>query len=121
MKRVIVESPYGHRDPAVVERNKRYLRACMRDCLLRGESPYASHGLYTQEGVLDDNVPEERELGIQAGFVWRRSAHATVVYKDLGISNGMAYGIQAAVSLCGEDGEHTLEFRTLGGEWAQDV
>jgi len=44
----------------LVEENLKYLRRCMVDCLKRGEAPYASHGLYTQEGVLDDTVSEER-------------------------------------------------------------
>lgn len=70
--RVIVESPYA----GDIDRNVRYVRACMRDCLLllRGESPFASHALYTQEGVLRDDVPEERMHGISAGFAWREAA-----------------------------------------------
>lgn len=84
-KCVIVESPYA----GDVEGNLRYLRECMRDCILRGESPYASHGLLTQEGVLRDGVPEERALGISAGFAWRSRADLVVFYADLGISKGM--------------------------------
>jgi hypothetical protein len=74
-------------------RNLDYARAAMKDCLLRGEAPYASHLLYTQPGVLDDTIPEEREHGIQAGFAWRQVAAKTVVYTDLGISRGMEYGM----------------------------
>ena len=95
MRRVIVESPYA----GDVERNVHYTRQCMRDCLLRGEAPYASHLLYTQEGVLDDTVAEEREYGIQAGFAWRDVADATIVYDDYGISGGMQYGIDHAQKL----------------------
>lgn len=47
MRLVIIESPFA----GDVVRNLRYLRACMRDCLRRGEAPYASHALYTQPGV----------------------------------------------------------------------
>jgi len=67
MRRVIIESPFAGKGETASERmfeeykNIRYLRACMRDCLLKGEAPFASHGLYTQEGVLDDTIPEERE------------------------------------------------------------
>ncbi len=50
MRRAIIESPFA----GDVERNVRYARAAMRDCLMRRETPYASHLLYTQEGVLDD-------------------------------------------------------------------
>lgn len=104
MRRVIIESPYA----GDVETNKRYLQACMRDCLLRGEAPFASHGLYTQPGVLCDEVPIEREHGIQAGFAWREAAAATVVYIDLGISRGMKYGIEHAQKL-----GHDVEMRSL--------
>lgn len=108
MIRVIIESPYA----GDVEKNMRYLWACMSDCLHRGETPYASHGLYTQPGVLRDDVPEERELGIRAGFAWRAVAEKTVVYTDLGVSRGMEYGIAHATEL-----GHPIEYRQLRGEW----
>jgi len=117
VRRVIVESPFAGETPEEAERNLRYLRACMRDCLLRGESPYASHGLYTQPGVLNDAVPEERDHGIQAGFAWRAVADATIVYSDLGVSRGMVKGIQHADKLRAEGDDHEIEFRELGGEW----
>jgi len=108
VRRVIIESPYA----GDVERNLRYLRACMADCLRRGEAPFASHGLYTQEGVLDDRNPSERAHGIAAGFAWRTVADATVIYLDLGWSLGMFQG---------EADSHArsvpVEHRWLGGEW----
>jgi len=105
MIRVIIESPFA----GDIEKNLKYLRICMRDCLLRGEAPFASHGLYTQPNVLDDSVPEERERGIQAGFAWRDVAEKTVVYTDLGISKGMEYGIAHAAARGCE-----IEYRSLG-------
>lgn len=104
MRLVIIESPYA----GDVEKNLAYLRAAMHDCLMRGEAPFASHGLYTQPGVLDDNYPAERELGIQAGFAWRKAAAATVVYTDLGYSRGMNFGIEDATKI-----GHPIEYRTL--------
>lgn len=104
LTRVIVESPYA----GDVETNIRYLRACMRDCLLRGEAPFASHALYCQDGVLDDDVPHERELGIEAGLLWGKAADVTVVYTDLGISRGMELGIERARRL-----KRPIEFRQL--------
>ena len=89
---VAIESPYA----GDVERNLRYLRACMADCISRGEAPYASHALYTQPGVLDDTVPEERALGIAAGFDWAALAECRAVYTDIGISDGMRVGISHA-------------------------
>lgn len=92
MRLVIIESPYAGN----VALNLAYVRAAMKDCLLRGEAPYASHALYTQLGVLDDTIPEQRTLGIEAGFAWRSVAHATVFYVDLGYSSGMNLGKTAA-------------------------
>lgn len=111
MRRVIVESPFA----GDVETNLKYLRAAMRDCLLRGEAPFASHGLYTQPGVLDDDVPAERTHGIEAGFAWRHVADATVVYTDRGYSKGMQYGIEDALKR-----GVPVEYRTLP-EWRDDA
>lgn len=118
MRLVIIESQYaGDR-----ERNESYLSACIADCVARGESPYASHAILTRKGVLDDNKPEERERGIQLGFAWRKLAHATVVYADLGVSRGMIKGIEDAMSLDQiaryEGSCHKIELRYLGGEWS---
>lgn len=110
MRLVIVESPLS----GDVPRNIRYARACMRDALMRGDAPFASHLLYAQEGILDDLKPDERGLGIVAGFEWGRAAEATVVYTDLGISAGMKLGIQDA-----ELSRRPVEYRKLGGEWAE--
>lgn len=107
---VVVESPYA----GDVQLNTEYARACMHDCLLRGEAPFVSHMLYTQAGVLDDTVPAERQLGINAGFAWRIHAQKTVVYEDLGVSSGMQAGINHAYSV-----GHTVERRRLGGKWDQ--
>jgi len=105
----IIESPYaGH--PAAIEINIEYARACVRDSLIRGESPIASHLLYTQPGILDDTIPEERQHGIDAGLAWRKVAEKTVVYTDLGITPGMEYGIEAAFNAGLE-----IEYRTLEG------
>lgn len=91
---VILESPFA----GDVEANVEYGRACVRDSLLRGEAPIASHLLYTQPGILDDNIASERQHGIDAGLAWRKVAEASVVYIDRGISNGMQYGIDAALA-----------------------
>ena len=112
MRRVIVEHPYA----GDIEENLRYGRACVADCLRRGEAPFASALLYTQVGVLDDTIPAEREHGIQAGFAWREMADATVVYTDRGISRGMQYGIDHAKPLV-DHARHIVEYRTLGGAW----
>ncbi len=89
---VIIESPFA----GDVETNIKFARACMRDSLNRGESPFAMHLLYTQEGILDDDIPEERNRGIEAGLAWGKYARRTIVYTNLGITEGMEKGIQRA-------------------------
>ncbi len=110
-RRVIIESPFAGQ----VERNLAYVRACMRDSLKRGEAPFASHALYTQPGVLDDTVPEERELGIEAGFEWRWGAE-TAFYVDLGWSGGMKKGLEDCLMH-----HHPWHTRSLGGYWAEFI
>lgn len=105
MKLVIIESPYA----GDVEANIEYARKCVKDSLSRGEAPIASHLLYTQEGILDDNIPSERQWGIDAGLAWRKVADVSVVYLDLGISKGMHYGILSAVRA-----GVPIEYRKLG-------
>lgn len=97
-KLVVIESPFAGPNPETIKRNIIYARFCVRDSLLRGEYPIASHLLYTQEGILDDNIPHERALGIEAGLVWGAHADITAVYQDLGMSSGMYKGILRAKS-----------------------
>lgn len=99
MKRVIIESPFSPSNGRTVEQNIRYARQCVRDSLMRGEAPIASHLLHTQEGILDDNEPKERELGMKAGFAWTEVADLVAVYEDWGMSKGMREGIDIAKDL----------------------
>lgn len=109
MKLVIIESPYA----GDVEANVEYARRCVRDSLARGEAPIASHLLYTQPGILNDDKPEERQWGIDAGLAWRSVAQASVVYTDRGITKGMEYGITAA-----KNAKIPVEFRSIIKEYA---
>lgn len=104
MKLVIVESPYAGN----VSENVKYARECVRHSLSLGEAPIASHLLYTQDGILDDDIKSERDWGIDAGLAWRVVADYTAVYTDLGISMGMEYGIKAAKA-SGKD----VEYRSI--------
>lgn len=104
MKLVIIESPFA----GDVEANQDYARACLADSLARGEAPLASHLLYTQPGVLDDTIPEQRTQGIQAGLAWGYHADLTAVYLDRGMSRGMDIGVLRA-QMCGRP----VEYRSL--------
>jgi hypothetical protein len=92
---VIIESPYAGANPVAFRRNIAYLHAAIQDCLARGEVPYASHGFFP--GALDDNNPEQRKQGIEAGFKMAEAllAHGAfrALYTDRGISRGMNEGI----------------------------
>ena len=112
MRLVILESPYAGKTKNEIYRNLRYARACLLDCLMRDEAPFASHMLYTQDGVLRDSVPKERALGIAAGLAWGEKADATVVCTDLGISDGMAKGVMEA-----SRHRRLIEYRQLGADW----
>ena len=104
MKLVVIESPYA----GDVEKNLEYARRCMAHSLRLGEYPIASHLLYTQPGILDDDIPAERELGIGAGLAWAKFADKAIFYVDNGVSNGM----MAAHDLYICEGKR-IEYRSL--------
>lgn len=107
----IIESPFTGEK----EKNIQYARQCVKDSLNRNEAPIASHLLYTQPGILDDDDTEERELGINAGLEWRRVAERTAVYTDLGISEGMEYGIELA-----KKNGIEIVYRSIYGDYLYD-
>lgn len=89
MIRVIIESPFaacanGKYTKGAAEQ---YLRRCLLDSLLRGEAPFASHAIYPI--VLDDDDPDERRRGIEAGYAWMGQAEIVVFCVDLDWSPGM--------------------------------
>ena len=108
MNRVIVESPYSAPNPTRSKINEIYAEICLKDCILRGEAPFASHLLYTRTFVLDDCDAEERKLGIEVGLSWYDVANLCAVYSDIGISKGMQLGIERA-----KQKNVTVEYRSL--------
>lgn len=104
MKRVILESPFAGN----VVKNIRYARQCVKHSLSLGEAPIASHLLYTQKGILNDDIEEERRLGIDAGLAWKEVAEAQVFYVDFGMSKGMQYAYDYA-----RDNNIEVEFRRI--------
>jgi len=91
----IIVSPLRGESVEQMEHNKDYARTALRNSLLRGESPFASHLLYTQ--VLNDCIPEERAAGINAAAGLFPMADRVAVYFDRGISEGMRSEIDLAV------------------------
>ena len=106
MRPVIVESPYAGN----VERNLRYLRACILHSLSEHEAPFASHGFYTL--FLEDADPAQRRRGLRAGQAWGLKAGLIAVYDDLGITPGM----KESMELYSRAGI-PIEFRMLGIHW----
>lgn len=111
MRLVIIESPYGNANPCEIGANVEYARAAVRDAVLKGESPIASHLLFTQPGILRDEVAAERALGIAAGLAWRRTADASLFYTDRGWSRGMLAALESAA-----DAGAIFELRSLQGK-----
>ncbi len=113
---VDVETPYMANNEEQQRMHLLYARACVRDSLMRGETPFASHLFFTQPGILDDNLSNERQMGIEAGkkLIEAIPGIVTVVYQDLGISKGMLYGIERAVT-----NRRGVEYRNLENGWKQ--
>jgi len=97
--RIVIISPFATEDEAARKRHILYARRCVRDALLRGEFPFASHLLYTQSGILDDDIPAERQQGIAAGHAWMKVADRIAIYTDYGESGGMLADIAYAEHL----------------------
>jgi hypothetical protein len=106
MSLIILESPLA----GEVRRNRRYAKRALRNALIvHKDAPMVSHLLYAQKGVLNDLIPEERTLGIDAGLQWKEVAKKHVFYTDYGMSNGMKYGLKFATK-----NNVIVEYRTIG-------
>lgn len=92
---VIVESPFA----GDTEANLKYARRACRDCLMRGELPFASHLFFPQ--FLDDTNPAERKIGIDGGYeMWEAFVHPSIVfYLDRGWSPGMLKALDRAKAM----------------------
>lgn len=102
--KIMLESPYA----GDVELNTKYLNKCMRDSILNHtEAPIASHKLYPN--ALDEDKPEERELGINLGTQLQGVVDKLVVYEDYGITSGMMKAIVNATKI-----GLPIEYRKIG-------
>lgn len=89
---VIIESPFKGTDSVTEDEHRAYLERCIKECILRGETPYASHKMLTD--ALDDSDPGQRRIGINAGLAMAECLLKTgkaypVFYVDYGMSDGM--------------------------------
>lgn len=105
MKKVFICSPFGGKTE-----NLWIAKSMCSYAIKKGYAPIAPHLLYPQ--LLDDDKPEERELGIVAGLEWLKVCDEILVYtkhpqkgveniikESLTISKGMAVEIRLASSL----------------------
>lgn len=118
MQIVIIESPFKPSDETVaryrgqysraelLRQNLVYARLCLLNSLGRGESPLASHLLYTQ--VLSESN-DLREAGIKAGIEMYHRAGLSALYVDLGVSAGMK-NAQSHAQLIGVETTRRLLF-----------
>jgi hypothetical protein len=90
MKLVVIESPYA----GDIEKNLEFCLNICRYAVSKGYSPYASHLMFTQ--FLDDNVPEERQAGIDCGLAWGEKADMVWIClrPAESLSNGMRYAFE---------------------------
>jgi hypothetical protein len=99
MRRVILESPLAAPTRAEIDANKCYARACLKDCLIKGDAAICFHLLYdSPPEILDDLIPIHRSFCLEASSIWYGSfIEAVVVYVNLGCSPGMQAGINLAL------------------------
>jgi dienelactone hydrolase len=97
---IFVCSPFKGNENAEEE-----TREYCRELALAGKLPIAPHLYFTQ--FLDDDIPEERELGMRLGRMLMNFCNSLNIY----VSNGMkedidhAKDMKIAISICGKGGK----------------
>ncbi|MFP3153616.1 hypothetical protein LQZ18_04155 [Lachnospiraceae bacterium ZAX-1] len=90
-------SPYRAKNDEELTRNIEYAQELQRDALLKGYAPIVPHLSLTQS--LDDNDPQERKIGIDAGLELLEICDGILVGDRYGISEGMEAEIKKAEEL----------------------
>lgn len=91
MQRVVVESPYA----GDIAANTAYAQTACKDCMRKGEIPFASHLFFPQ--FLDETNQVQRDIGIAAGYCFWKEFDKIVFYIDRGISPGMAKALERSI------------------------
>jgi len=89
----VIESPYRGATLEEADENLAYAREALAHSIAQGECPVASHLLYTQ--ALNDEIPAEREQGLELALELLRRADRLVFYVDRGLSRGMYRTLEA--------------------------
>lgn len=92
----IIESPFKNEDQTRLAENLMYVFVASRKLMVEDKvAPLFFHSLYTL--FLDDNVKEERDLGLFRSFEWHTDADEKLYVIDRGLSAGMILGAEDAI------------------------
>jgi hypothetical protein len=91
---VVLETPWAGLGAG--DKAKSYVRNCIRDCIARGEIPWASHVMFAWTDALYETDEEQRAEGIELNKQMLLRADKVVAYTDHGISKGMQIAITFA-------------------------
>lgn len=94
---VYVCSPFRADTKAEKKRNREYAKWLTRQVLLNGDSPITPHLYMTK--CLDDDIPDERSLGMRAGKELIKRCSLLLVGEMYGISKGMKEEIEFAEAI----------------------
>lgn len=94
MKKVYICSPYRAKNNEELTRNIEYAKSLTRQAIKAGFAPITPH-LYKSQ-CLDEDKPEERELGLKAGIELLKTCDYVIAGTRYGISEGMSGEIAAA-------------------------
>lgn len=97
MKKVYICSPYRAQSNEELIRNREYAKSLTRQAIKAGLAPITPH-LYMSQ-CLDEDKPEERELGLNAGIELLIICNYVIAGIRYGISEGMRREIVAADTL----------------------
>lgn len=93
MKRIFICSRYA----GDVAKNEEVAERLCRKVTEEGHAPFAPHLFYTR--FLDDNQPQERDLGRSCALTFLAVCEEVRVYTGDGISSGMKTEIEQAQAL----------------------
>lgn len=94
---IYVATPYRAETEPQFENQLKYTQDICRDLMLKGHTIIAPHLMYPS--FLDDNIKEERDIGIQGALKLLSVCDRFVLGVNYGISEGMRAEIKMAKSL----------------------
>jgi len=94
--KVILETPFKNENKQIFIDNYLYTNAVARKLMKEDDvSSLFFHTFYTQ--FLNDNIPEERDLGLMSSFNYHSDADYKLYAIDRGLSHGMILGAKDAI------------------------